>query len=221
MPDTPTPAQQMVISDLDTLKVLSDSFRKAILEAIHHAGQPLTVKQIAAALEVDASKLYYHMRLLEQHELVFVAETRVISGIIEKQYQISAIQFIVHGSLLTPGDPASYDDVVSLMLEEARREILASQAAGLLPPPAADQPPADLRPYTLRKSIGRFANQAQAEAFVARLLDLLNEFAAGPDDAAQSFPDEAQRYSFLFALYPLAPPDAGSGAESSDVTQLD
>jgi DNA-binding transcriptional ArsR family regulator len=84
---------QLQISDLETLKVLSDPLRVQILEQIGIAtdlGNLKTVKELAQDLEIPATKLYYHIKLLEKHHLIQVAETRVVSGIIEKHYQACA-----------------------------------------------------------------------------------------------------------------------------------
>ena len=85
--------EEFHITDLETLKVISDPLRVQILERIglaSDAGQLITVKQLAEELDRPPTKLYYHINLLEKHELIRVAETQVVSGIIEKHYQIRA-----------------------------------------------------------------------------------------------------------------------------------
>ena len=79
--------EEIRISDLETLKVISDPLRVQILENIglaSDAGKSTSVKQLSEDLDIPQSKLYYHIKLLEKHDLVYVADTRVISGIIEK-----------------------------------------------------------------------------------------------------------------------------------------
>ncbi len=81
------------ITDLETLKVISDPLRVQILEHIGLAsdsGGLTTVKQLSEALDIPSTKLYYHINLLEKHNLIWVAETRVVSGILEKHYQVRA-----------------------------------------------------------------------------------------------------------------------------------
>ncbi len=85
--------EEHTISDLETLKVISDPLRVQILELIGmkcDAGRLTTVKQLAESLDLPPTKLYYHINLLEKHDLIRVAETQVVSGIIEKHYQIRA-----------------------------------------------------------------------------------------------------------------------------------
>ena len=81
------------VTDLETLKVISDPLRVQILEHIGFAsasGRLTTVKQLSNELDIPPTKLYYHINLLEKHGLIRIAETRVVSGIIEKHYQVCA-----------------------------------------------------------------------------------------------------------------------------------
>ncbi len=99
MPEDFQPSAEYIISDLETLKVISDSLRIRILEAM--GDKPTTVKQVAQKLDMSPKKLYYHVNLLEEHGLIVVVDTQVVSGIIEKWYQIRASSFVVDKSMLT------------------------------------------------------------------------------------------------------------------------
>lgn len=96
------PAAEFIIEDVETLKVPSDPRRLRILELFGR--EPRTVKQVAAMMQTPASKLYYHVNLMEQHGLLRVIETRVVSGIIEKHYQATAVRYRPRAGLLT-ADP--------------------------------------------------------------------------------------------------------------------
>ena len=67
------PAPVITISDLDTLKVVSDPFRVQILEVLVH--EPQTVNQVAEKMGLAPSKLYYHFNMLEKHGLIQVVDT--------------------------------------------------------------------------------------------------------------------------------------------------
>jgi len=85
--------EEYIVTDLETIKIISDPLRVQILEHIglaSDAGVLITVKELAEALDIPSTKLYYHINLLEKHDLIRVTETRVVSGIIEKLYQIRA-----------------------------------------------------------------------------------------------------------------------------------
>jgi DNA-binding transcriptional ArsR family regulator len=105
-----SPADVFVVEDLDTLKVLADPLRLRIRELL---AEPRTVKQIAADLEMPPTKLYYHVNLLEKHDLIVMVETRVVSGIIEKRYRVSAWRVQVAKHLLSP---AQAEDGATLAL---------------------------------------------------------------------------------------------------------
>src|ERR687885_168224 len=92
-----------VIRDLETVRLISDPLRLQILEALRK--EPRTVKQVAAQLDVPATNLYYHVRLLEQRGLIRVTDTRIVSGIIEKRYQTVAYRLSIDRRLLE-GAPA-------------------------------------------------------------------------------------------------------------------
>ncbi len=85
--------EEYLVTDLETIKIISDPLRVQILEHVglaSEAGVLITVKELAEVLDIPATKLYYHINLLEKHDLIRVAETRIVSGIIEKLYQIRA-----------------------------------------------------------------------------------------------------------------------------------
>src|SRR5215470_2705895 len=127
------PQDIFIIDSVDTLKVVADPLRLKILELLR--SRPHTVKQLAAALHTPLKKLYYHVNLLEEHGLIRVASTRVVSGIIEKQYQVTAYRLSIDRSLLAPAAEAtgdSLDAFLSLILDHVKSEITRSVRAGLI-----------------------------------------------------------------------------------------
>lgn len=57
------PADVMVIEDMETLKLIYRPLRLQILEAF--SSEPRPVKQVAADLNMQPNKLYYHVNRLE------------------------------------------------------------------------------------------------------------------------------------------------------------
>lgn len=119
-----TPAPELVISDLETLKVLADPLRLNILEYLMRSS---TVKRIAEKINKPATKLYYHFNLLEKHGLIVLVDTRIVSGIIEKHYQAAARVYRVAKDLLAPGS-TEFDEGLELtltgMFAATKQEIL-------------------------------------------------------------------------------------------------
>lgn len=88
---TSPPEAILTLESLEALKVLADPLRNQIMEVM--TPKPLTINQAAARLGVAASKLYYHVNLMEKHNLLRVVDTVVHGNLIEKHYWITAYQF--------------------------------------------------------------------------------------------------------------------------------
>jgi DNA-binding transcriptional ArsR family regulator len=128
--DFPQMAEEMLIEDVETLKVLADPGRIQIMRSFD---QPRTVKEVADYLDRPATKLYYHVNMLEKHGIIQVVETNVVSGIIEKKYQVSAKRYRPVPSLLTATEmDAHLEAVLTAVFDTAKRDIKSSIEAGLM-----------------------------------------------------------------------------------------
>jgi DNA-binding transcriptional ArsR family regulator len=78
-----------MIGDVATLKALADPTRMAILSVLTRSRDlpVMSVKELAAELGEPQTKLYRHVRQLEEAGLIRVAATRMVSGILEQRYQ--------------------------------------------------------------------------------------------------------------------------------------
>ncbi len=208
--DLSKPDNVFIINEVETLKVVADPLRLRILEVLRRG--PSTVKQLATVLEVPLKKLYYHVNLLEAHALIRVVGTRVISGIIEKQYQVAAHRLSVDRALLSSSSASepereTLDVFLSVVLDHTKSEIKKGVQAGLINP---EQP-------SLWKgglALGRMAlrlSPYQAEALHARLVELSREFAALESDSRHG---DLQSYEVLLGIYPTVPPPPS--AEEAD-----
>jgi len=184
-----------IISDVETLRVVADRTRLRMLESLSTA--PRTVKQIASELDVSPTKLYYHVRLLEEHGLIRVVDSRVVSGIVEKSYQTSAYRFSVDHALL-PGvhdDSSALDVMLSVILDEAAGEIRRGVERGLI----------DLTVIGVAEGgmvLGRSwlrMTPAQAELYVERMTDAYFEIARL---ATESESAQTRMYEVLTGIYP-------------------
>ncbi len=200
----------LVIRDVETLRLISDPLRLRMLELVRE--EPRTAKEMSAALQVSQTRLYYHIKLLEGRGLITVAETRLVSGIVEKRYRATAYRLTVDKSLIGPTSEGSeaLDTYVSVVLDEVRREINRSVDAGLIDLERTEED--ELRPRRLvlgRKWLRLAPGQVQAfsRAYGA-FLDTLEEAGVETEPGATSpTGSEEQLYEWLIAFYPTLSPD--------------
>lgn len=194
-----TQIHELVIDDLDTLKVTADPLRLQIIETI--LDHPHTVKQIAHKLDIPASKLYYHINLLEKHGLISIVSTRVISGIVEKSYQTTARNLRVQKGLLNPAHATHEPDngmglLVDAILDDAKQDIKHNAASGLIDL-MNEASPLNLN---ISRTMTRLTPE-QALAFQSELKALSEAFQAKKDDGANA---DEQSYALVLVMYPTA-----------------
>lgn len=194
------PATERVISDVETLKVLSDPVRLRILETmVTAADETWTVKRLAAAMGVGPTKLYHHINILEEREFIRVAGTRVVSGIIETSYRIAQLSVRLDRSLLSGGDDetrSSVHDVMAVIFDSVRDEIERSLNSGLVK--GDDDPLQNL----LIRGLSRIQPDRALE-LRRRLRELLDEFDTDSHGPAE---EGAIPFGYLIALYPFPEP---------------
>lgn len=193
------PAEEFVISDLETLKVVADPLRLSILEFL---SKPGTVKQVAEKLDMPPTKLYYHFNLLDKHGLIQMVETRIVSGIIEKHYQMAAHVYRLEKGLLAPGN-ADFDEGLEVTLSgifgDVRNDIRDSILAGAV----STGPDAEDYRRLMMTQARLDLTPEQAKAFYDRLISLLNEF-DHHDDEDESALDGTQPYKVLLLIHPTS-----------------
>ncbi len=121
------PRAEQWVDDVETIKVVADGRRLAILRLMQ---EPTTVKAVSTALDIPASKLYYHVNLLEKHGLIRVVDHNIDSGIVEKVYQVTARELKIVNPLLRsdlPDDAA--DALFTSMLDETQHDFRQAYAA--------------------------------------------------------------------------------------------
>jgi DNA-binding transcriptional ArsR family regulator len=197
------------IDDPETLRLIADPLRLRLIELVRQA--PRTVTELAGLTGVGRTRLYYHVGLLESHGLFEVDATRVISGITEKRYRVTAQRFTVDKTLLgqDSSDRAPLDVFLSVVLEEVAGEIRRSVAAGIID---LDQTHQDaFEPNRLVLGRKWFAlDDDDVRCFETRFKELEQEFADARANALS--PAAATRigktlYELLIAFYPIAPGD--------------
>lgn len=129
-----TEPAEMLLTDVEQLKAISDPLRLRLLELMaEDQVRTWTAKELAARLATKQTKLYHHINLLEERGFLRVAETRMVSGILEKRYRLTAHSFRVDRSLLTgSGGESAMSGALDAIFEKARTEIMAAVRAGLI-----------------------------------------------------------------------------------------
>lgn len=194
-----TPNAERVVSDVETLKALSDPVRLRILETmIQAADEDWTVKRIATALGVGPTKLYHHVAILEERDLIRVAGTRVVSGIIETRYRIAQLSVRLDRTLLSAAIPpdeatAAIEEMLRTVFDAARDDVGRALRGGSIMLDAGAEP----SPGLLRQDLKRLS-VARAAEFRDRLTALLDEFDFDKHDEPDGTP-----FGLLIALYPV------------------
>ena len=101
-----------VLAEAAAVEVALDPIRASILDALTEPGSATTV---AAAVGLTRQKVNYHLRALEAHGLVELAEQRAWGGITERFVRRAARQLVVAPNVLqrTASDPNEVADRLS------------------------------------------------------------------------------------------------------------
>jgi DNA-binding transcriptional ArsR family regulator len=193
------PSDEFIIEDLETLKVMADPLRLRIRELMV---SPCTVKQIAAELDIPATKLYYHINLLEKHGLIVVVDAKIISGIIEKHYQVSAKMVRVANHLLS--SPTDADESLELsintLFDDTKVDLLTSIRDGAVNMDEDCEPHLGAKLNSLRLRL----TEDEARAFFAQFEELMQTFINQSLANQQAQVSDMQIYKVLGVVFPTS-----------------
>ena len=192
--ELPAPPPELVLTDPEQLRAMGDGLRMRLLEVMSRRPRHgWSVKELAEATGQGQTKLYHHVNLLETRGLIRVAGTHLVSGIVERRYQVGGQVYRLDRSLVSGDDAAAaIGHLLDVAMEETRRQILASVAAGRIDP---SPEVAGRRLLVIRESLR--LRPDRVEAFAKRLDELMRE-----EDAGEA-PD-AVEHGLLVAFYPMA-----------------
>lgn len=210
-----------VIDDPETLRLIADPLRLRLLELIRQ--HPRTVTELADLLDAPRTRLYYHVKLLESHGLITVDQTRVVSGLTEKRYRVTAYRLSVDKSLIGVPDSGSapLDVLLSVILDETAAEIRRSVDSGLIDLDRTRAEAPHPRGLVLGRSWYRLTPQQVAE-FRDKYLAFIEDFESNKDVSPPPLQpsgrndDETALYEWLIAFFPIVPPEnADSSGEAA------
>lgn len=187
----PEPASELILTTVAQLRALSDALRLQLVEVMGaDPARTWTARELAERLGTKQTKLYHHLNLLDEAGIIRVAATRMVSGIQEKRYTVTARSFKVDRSLLAGGgDDGSISEVLDAMFERARTDIVESVQAGLI----------KLQPDTKRRRMALQMTHARlGPAQVRRVMRLIERL--GEIDQDQD--PEGTDYGLLIGFYP-------------------
>ncbi|MER5738600.1 helix-turn-helix domain-containing protein [Streptomyces sp. NPDC002262] len=170
------------VDDVETLKALSDPLRLAILRTMMSDVRAAhRVKDIARLLDQPPTRLYRHIKVLESAGLIKVAQTRMVSGIQESQYQVAQFALRLSRDLLAaPGNAGDLADAFAATLNDFRDRLVRDIISGRFQPePEAEAKPDPLGPMVV--ALDRRLTPERATEFRSRLAALMEEFNR-PDD---------------------------------------
>jgi DNA-binding transcriptional ArsR family regulator len=191
------PEDVRYIRDVETLRAISDATRMRILETMVQRRDPAwSVKELAIALDLPQTRLYHHIDLLLERDLIRPVERRVVSGIIETRYNVVAMSFQLDRGLFAADSEeglAVLHDTLRAVFDTARSELelaIRLRSVDASPDAAPD------RRLLLSRGLTRLAPDRATE-LRERLAGLLEEYAAD-DDTADAIP-----WGLVVALYPM------------------
>lgn len=168
-----------VIEDPAAATVALDPLRSQLLASL---AEPASAATLATRLGIPRQKINYHLRALEAHQLVRVAETRQWGGLTERLLVATAISYIVSTALGAAAADARRDPgplSASYLIALAARAI--GEVSGLLRRSRA----ANKRLATLSLDTEiRFRSAADRAAFSDDLTAALTTLAARYHDAS-------------------------------------
>ena len=165
------------VTDVDTIKALADPTRLAILRALTRDGLPKSAKELAEDLDQPQTKLYRHLKVLQEAGLIEPAETRVVSGIVETKYRAMQSQVSINPAENLDETREAMFNVIAGSLNDYRDRMLRSVE---FDKPEADEEAAKKRGILI--NLSATISVERADDFQRRLEELITEFDEFPRD---------------------------------------
>jgi DNA-binding transcriptional ArsR family regulator len=185
-----------IIDDPAAAVVALDPIRSRILAEL---AEPASAAALASRLGIARQKVNYHLRALESHALVRMAEERRWGGLTERLLVATAASYIVSPSALGPGasDPGRRADRLSASYLIALAARIVREVGGLVGRSAK----AEKRLPTLSIDTEiRFRSAADRAAFSTELADAVTALASRyHDESAQG----GRAHRLVIVAYPM------------------
>jgi DNA-binding transcriptional ArsR family regulator len=165
------------VTDVDTIKALADPTRLSILRALSRDRMPKSAKELAEDLDQPQTKLYRHLKVLQEAGLIEAAETRVVSGIVETKYRAMQSGLSINPTEHLDETREAMHNIIAGNLNDYRDRMLRAVE---LDEPETDEEAAKRRGMMMNLSATISAEDA--DDFQRRLEALVAEFDEFPRD---------------------------------------
>ncbi len=174
------PAEVFHIDDVETMEMLADATRIQILEL---AMVPRSVSEIADAMDVPRTRLYHHVKLLEEAGMLAVAETRPAGAMTEKIYQVAAFSFKPSDELMNTAAPKDQAEaIMTSLLGTSKADFIRAVSEERFGLNRGTRP----RKVSLGRRLGMMTED-QLDTFIEELEALCEKY-CDTDDAKDAFP---------------------------------
>jgi DNA-binding transcriptional ArsR family regulator len=201
----PQPLPTRIVQDVETLKVLSDPVRVAILRVLmdgpRTAPKVRSAKELAAELGEPQTKLYRHIKQLLASDLIQVAETRLVSGIVEHRYRAGQWSLDIDPAFFGQDAAGGGDAATAFatIMDAYRDEFVADIRAGRVRF-GPDTPGDSYRRAVSSVAVAKVA-PAKATEFRDRLATLVHDIADCEQD------EDGVEIGFMASFYSPVDPD--------------
>lgn len=189
------------IEDLRMLEAMNNPTRLRILNQLT---SPHSVKEVAQALHLPPTRLYYHVNAMERFGLIRVVETRKVGALQEKLYQVVSTHFRP-GAKIVEG-VEDFDWAAGVMagaiLDGARLDAVRALSTHLAN--VSSGASIDEMDGSLGRTIGSMTAEAASE-FAKKVEKLAIEMSAGDEDDR-----DGEEYAFSYVFFPMSARGIGS-----------
>ena len=180
------------VDDPAVLKALTDPLRHRIVGTLN---EPMSAKEVAAALDMPATRLYYHLDLLVERGLAKVADHRTVGRNVERLFVRAGDRFVISEELSRLAVVAS--DAMGELQRGVNKHIANMLA---LTRRESEAPDASSDAVGAVMDIGLRLSGKRAQTFVDRMHEVIAEF----ESDAGGDTEETEKYGLLVMLAPKA-----------------
>jgi DNA-binding transcriptional ArsR family regulator len=191
--------EYMEVEDPQVFEVLNNSLRFRVLRQLI---EPRSIREVAEALGVPPTRLYYHFNLMEEAGIITVVETRKVGAMLQKVYQTVARGFRPSPKL-AEGDLAPLELAkigAGVVLDGAKADAVEALAGHF------ERVKAGETEVEIPGAIGRtlaFFTEDEARDFVKKLEKFIEE-----EFDSEKRASGGEEYGLTYVFFPLAGSDS-------------